>query len=141
MTRTRETILLAFLKVLRVMKAAFSNEDKRMSVWSDDVKTMEEVEKFLSTKIWMPMADNVFPWPYREVLVAAFAKDDPAVTEIFQCRCGEHGAYFARGNMCSLIESGWIPFAFCDDKVPDRQDPAFPPMWHDYLTDPEINHG
>lgn len=85
---------------------------------------------------WKLMSDNSFPWPHKDVIIVAFAKDAPQEIEIFRCRCGEHGAYFPKHTaMISLIETGWIPFAFRDDDAPARDDEAFPPMWTDYLTE------
>lgn len=84
---------------------------------------------------WRPMSDNAFPWPHQDVLIAAFHEDEPAIVDVFRCRCAEHGAYFIKGGgMLSIIEEGWIPFAFRDDDTPGRDDAALPPMWTDYLT-------
>jgi len=85
---------------------------------------------------WKPMTDNPFPWSHEYVIIVAFAKDDPSEIEIFRCQCAEHGAYFSRNStFLSIIEQGWIPFAFCDDDSPARNDEIFPPMWSDYLTE------
>lgn len=88
---------------------------------------------------WKPMSDNQFPWLHKDVIIAAFDKDDPTVIETIRCHCAEHGAYFPKNTtMLSIIEQGWIPFAFCDDDIPTRNDEIFPPMWKDYLTQHEL---
>ena len=87
---------------------------------------------------WKPMGANPFPWEHENVIIAAFAKDDPKVIEIFRCTCAEHGAYFSKNTeFLSIIEEGWIPFAWRPDDVPARDDAAYPPMWTDYLTEPQ----
>jgi len=87
---------------------------------------------------WRPMSENSFPWPHKDVLILAFDKDNETLIDIFRCRCAEHGAYFPKdGGMLSIIECGWIPFAFCDDDIPERDDAKYPPMRSDYLTQPQ----
>ena len=69
------------------------------------------------------------------MIILAFDKDEPNVIQVFRCVCAEHGAYFPKdGGMLSIIEQGWVPFAFCDDDTPSRDDVKFPPMFEDYLT-------
>lgn len=88
---------------------------------------------------WKPMSDNSFPWPYKDVIIAAFDKDNQSTIELFQCKCAEHGAYFPKNTtMLSIIEQGFIPFAFREDDVPTRDDKLFPPLWSDYLTSEEF---
>lgn len=87
---------------------------------------------------WKPMSENPYPWDHKDVLIVAFDKDAPETRETFRCTCAEHGAYFPKdGFMLSLIEQGWIPFAWCDDDTPERDDVKFPPMMYDYLTEPD----
>lgn len=88
---------------------------------------------------WKPMSDNQFPWPHKRVIIAAFNKDCPTEIELIRCHCAEHGAYFPENTtMLSIIEQGWIPYAFKDDDTPARNDETFPPMWTDYLTEHEL---
>lgn len=90
------------------------------------------------TTEWQPMSANPFPWKHKDVIVIAFACDDPKTVEIFRCTCAEHGAYFPKdAGMLSIIEQGWVPFAWCADNTPVRNDEKFPPMWTDYLTEHE----
>lgn len=94
------------------------------------------------TNDWRPMSEHVFPWSHRCVLVMAFGKDDdPANSdglEILRCRVAEHGAMFqVNGGMLSIHEEGWIPFAWRLDDCPARDDAKWPPLWSDYLTDPD----
>ncbi len=85
---------------------------------------------------WRPMTEHVFPWPDREVIVVAFLKDEPETIDCFRCNSGEHGALFPKDRaFMSLIEDGWIPFAWRVDDIPSRDDKAWPPMWTDYLTE------
>ena len=84
---------------------------------------------------WRPMTDNSFPWDHSDVIVVAFAKDDPSEIDVFRCKCAEHGAFFSKtSQFLSINEEGWIPFAWCPDDTPDRDDAKFPPIWTDYLT-------
>jgi len=82
------------------------------------------------------MSANPFPWDHKDVVVAAFDKDDPADIQLFRCHVAEHGAHFdlPLGRFLSINEQGWIPFAWRDDDTPARDDIALPPMWTDYLT-------
>lgn len=83
---------------------------------------------------WHQMTKNQFPWEHNNVILACFDKDDPNIIEIFRCTCAEHGAYFDKnGGMLSIHEEGWIPFAFRDDDIPNRDDKLFPPLTSDYL--------
>jgi hypothetical protein len=85
---------------------------------------------------WRPMTEHVFPWPNRNVIVTAFDKNEPECIEIFRCRVAEHGSFFTEaGGMISLHENGWIPFAWCEDDAPSRDDEKWPPMLTDYLTE------
>lgn len=85
---------------------------------------------------WRPMSENGFPWEHTDVIIAAYDKEDTEVIEIFRCTCAEHGAYFTKnGGMQSLIELGWIPFAWQVDDIPVLGDPKFEPMLTDYLTE------
>lgn len=85
---------------------------------------------------WKPMSEHQFPWEHRDMIVMAFAKDDLADVDIFRCTCAEHGALFPKNTtFLSIIEQGWIPFAWCIDDSPEREDAKFPPMWTDYLTE------
>lgn len=85
---------------------------------------------------WHPMSDNSFPWKHKDVIIAAFDKDNPSIVQVFRCKCAEHGAYFAKdGGMTSIHEDGWIPFAFRDDDTPVRDDAKYPPLLTDYLTE------
>jgi hypothetical protein len=87
--------------------------------------------------MWQPMSANPFPWDHKDVILVAFAKDNPNEIEIFRCVCAEHGAYFPKdGGTLSVIELGWIPFAWREDDSPTPEDEKFPPMWTDYLTGP-----
>jgi hypothetical protein len=87
---------------------------------------------------WKPMSANPFPWDHEDVIVMAFARDEPSVVEIFRCTCAEHGAYFPKdGGLLSIIEQGWVPYAWRDDDAPPRDDARYPPMWTDYLTEPQ----
>ncbi len=84
---------------------------------------------------WRPMTDNSFPWSHKDVILVAFDKDNHNTVQVFRCTCAEHGAYFEKdAGMLSIIEQGWIPFAWQDDNTPTRDDEKFPPMWTDYLT-------
>lgn len=86
---------------------------------------------------WKPMSANPFPWEYVDVIIAAYDKDAPNNIEVFRCVCAEHGAYFPKsGGMLSMIEEGWIPFAWCEDDIPACDPSTFPPMLTDYLTEP-----
>lgn len=85
---------------------------------------------------WRPMSGHVFPWEHRHLIVMAFAADEPTEIEIFRCRCAEHGALFPENtSMLTIIEQGWVPYAWCVDESPARDDEKFPPMWRDYLID------
>ena len=87
--------------------------------------------------MWRSMTEHQFPWDHGEVIVLAFAKDEPETVDTFRCTVGEHGAFFFRdGGMLSLHEQGWVPYAWKVDDCPSRDDSKFPPMWHDYLTNP-----
>lgn len=82
------------------------------------------------------MSEHKFPWRYEHIIIVTFAKDEPAEIEIFRCHVGEHGALFPEGTtFLSVIEQGWIPFAWCEDDSPVRDDKKYPPMWTDYLTE------
>ena len=84
---------------------------------------------------WRPMTEHAFPWDHEDLIIAAFASDDDSSVEVFRCVCAEHGALFPKGGgMLSIIELGWVPFAFCVGDVPERDDVAFPPLRTDYLT-------
>lgn len=88
--------------------------------------------------MWRPMTEHKFPWEYSLIIVCAFDKDNREMIDIFSCKVGEHGALFtADGSMMSLNEQGWIPFAWQESNIPERNDSKFPPMWHDYLTKPD----
>lgn len=92
----------------------------------------------VSDEGWRPMTDNPFPWEHTDVIVAAFYKPDlpKFLTQVFRCKCAEHGAYFSKDtSFVSLNEEGWIPFAWRIDDVPARDDAKLPPMWTDYLTE------
>jgi len=81
------------------------------------------------------MTEHCFPWEHKNIIVAAFAKDDEREIEIFRCHVGEHGALFpANTTFLSLHERGWIPYAWKVDDAPERDDTKFPPLWTDYLT-------
>lgn len=82
------------------------------------------------------MRENAFPWEHHDVMIKAFAKHSPMNVELFRCTCAEPGAYFTKdGDLLSIIEQGWVPFAWRDDDSPKRDDAKFPPMWTDYLTE------
>ena len=83
---------------------------------------------------WLPMTANAFPYPMRDVLVAAFDSANEKRVLVFRCRCAEHGAYFEKeGGTLSLVEDDWVPFALRADDLPERDDPRFPPMRKDYV--------
>lgn len=85
---------------------------------------------------WRPMIEHVFPWNVRDVIVAAFYKDEPEEVDIFRCHVAEHGALFLRdGGMLSLHEHGWVPYAWHEDDTPARDDAKWPPFKTDYLTE------
>lgn len=86
---------------------------------------------------WRPIPERAAPWPHDKIIVAAFSKDDPNATDVFRVRVGEHGALFPYGQMLSLHEDGWIPFAWRIDDTPERDDARLPPLWTDYLTETE----
>jgi hypothetical protein len=81
------------------------------------------------------MSDNPFPWVHKDVILAVFDKDRPNDVRTIRAHCAEHGAYFFReGGVISVVEEGWVPFAWRIDDVPPRDDAKYPPMWTDYLT-------
>jgi hypothetical protein len=85
--------------------------------------------------LWRPMSEHVFPWPHKTLVVAAFARDDEGVIDVFCVDVAEHGALFVNDRaILSLHEQGWIPFAWHIDDTPERNDTLFPPLWDDYLT-------
>lgn len=86
------------------------------------------------TAKWRPMTEHAFPWPHERVLVVAFSRDG-SVTDVLRVRVGEHGAFFPEGNMLSIHEDGWVPFAWREDDTPARDDEKWPPLWTDYLTE------
>ena len=84
---------------------------------------------------WHSMTEHVFPWEYKDLFVAAFYKDEPNEVAVMRCICAEHGALFPKDDgMLSIIEHGWIPFAWREDDTPARDEKKFPPLWTDYLT-------
>lgn len=85
---------------------------------------------------WRTMSEHKFPWPHKNVLVIAFFIDESKQTDLFRCVVGEHGAFFLLDDgFLSLNERGWIPYAWCEDDVPERDDIKWPPTWTDYLTE------
>ena len=85
---------------------------------------------------WRPMSEHKFPWKHRNVILMTFAHDDPGVIDIVRCSVGEHGAFFpANTTFLTVLEQGWVPFAWCVDEAPARDDEKFPPLYRDYLTD------
>lgn len=87
---------------------------------------------------WQPMSANPFPWKHADVILACYDQDNRATVVVFRCTCAEHGAYFVKGGgMLSVIEKGWIPFAWREDDTPTPDDKKFPPMLTDYLTEPD----
>jgi len=71
-------------------------------------------------------------------MVAVFDKTNPQR----RLRCSAVSAlsmahiFLRDGGMLSLIEQGWIPYAWREDDLPSRDDEKFPPLWTDYLTKP-----
>lgn len=87
---------------------------------------------------WHPMSEHVFPWDNYALLVKVFDRSSGQV-DILQCTCGEHGALFDKlGTPLSIHEENWVPFAWCVDDSPKRDDDKYPPLWFNYLTNPEI---
>jgi hypothetical protein len=102
-----------------------------------DNRATWQIAEFWRNKMteWKPMNANPFPWEHTDVVLAAYDKDNPNIIDLFRCTCAEHGAYFSKSsNMLSIIEEGWIPFAWREDDTPSRDDEKFPPMLTDYLT-------
>jgi hypothetical protein len=84
---------------------------------------------------WLPMSANAFPYPMKDVLVAAFEMGNEDRIEVFRCHVAEHGVLIPpTGEMTSIIEDGWVPFALRVDDTPKRDDARFPPVWSDYIT-------
>lgn len=90
----------------------------------------------MSSTDWRPFTEHVFPWDHEHLIVMAFAHDDPTEVEIFRCRVAEHGALFPENtSFLTILEQGWVPYAWRRDDSPPRDDERFPPMWSDYLRD------
>lgn len=88
-----------------------------------------------TTNDWRPMSEHQFPWPHRDLIVLAFAYNDSNERDVFRCKCAEHGALFIKSSgFLSIIEEGYIPYAWKLDDTPERDDEKLPPMWTDYLT-------
>lgn len=83
---------------------------------------------------WRPMSEHIFPWRHERMIVVAVSSLPLAATEIYRVRCGEHGALFADDMTLSLIEMGWLPYAWRPDDTPALDTEGFEPLREDYLT-------
>jgi hypothetical protein len=85
---------------------------------------------------WRPMSEHKFPWEHHHVILMTFAYDQPSEIAIMRCRVGEHGAFFpVNTTFLTVLEQGWVPYAWCLDDSPARDDDKFPPLYIDYLKD------
>lgn len=84
---------------------------------------------------WKKMSEHVFPWPHEFVLLAVFDKDDPEVLAVRRVHVAEHGAFFTRdGSWLTILEQGWVPYAWKVDDTPGRDDSEWPPLRRDYIV-------
>lgn len=85
---------------------------------------------------WRPFTEHAPPWKHKHLIVMVFAHDEPTEVEIFRCRVGERGGLFPENTtMHTILEHGWVPYAWKIDDSPSRDDDKFPPLWADYLCD------
>lgn len=94
----------------------------------------QQTERKVNMSRWRPMTEHAFPWPHTRLIVVAFHRDDLSV-DVLRVRVGEHGAFFPENSMLSIHEDGWVPFSWCEDDCPSRDDAKWPPLWTDYLTE------
>lgn len=87
---------------------------------------------------WRPMTEHKFPWEHVKLVVAVYDKNNPGEKDLLRVLVAEHGAMFPEsGGMLSIHENGWVPYAWKLDDTPEPDSKLWPPLLHDYLTEPE----
>lgn len=86
---------------------------------------------------WKPLENNHGACS-TPLFLAVLDKDDPTKRDVLFVHRGKVDQFFTNdGSWLTVNEQGWVPYAWCEADLPERDDAKFPPRRHDSMTKPE----